>query len=461
MCQTKTFSDLINHHYSLKIPAYQRAYSWGEKQIKQFINDLIEIKSKEYYYGHFILEDNKKDKIFEIVDGQQRVTTYVLFLLSAKLYLDYEITDEQKDFIQNKFQTINYDIEKFKDLITNVLNENRIIEFSDTDTITSSLKRVYDAIDHFKTIFESKDKQAEFKIKNLVQTLEKAAISVHTTEDKNVAVQIFELQNSRGISLDLIEKVKAKLMKEIYLYSDKSSSDKNIQKIQSHFSEVYKLEEKTTESSFRGELKLDTILFHHLRVIDDGSKKEKKHLNSPTKNNEEGVLNYIDSKLNEKPDYSEKATYILNFSEQFKKSVQFICQDLIEKDNNNPLVGDCLILDRSISLEFFLILLHNKRFEELDLKKWELLLFTRDFHNRYYRQRYRDDFPWLFERVLKNECVIDERMNYFIENGFRGEWKKYKLQEVFSKDVIEGGQTYILNNAFSYRKEKMTYVLYK
>ena len=463
MSQIKSFSELINSGYSLQIPAYQRAYSWGEKQIKQFINDLIEIKSKEYYYGHFILEDNKKDKIFEIVDGQQRVTTYVLFLLSAKLYSDYEITDEQKDFIENKFQTISYDIEKFKELITNVLNENRIIEFSDTDTITSSLKRICQAIDHFRKIFESKHKQVEFKIKNLIETLEKAVISVHTTEYKNVAAQIFELQNSRGISLDLIEKVKAKLMKEIYLYSDKGSSDKNIQEIQDHFSEVYKLEEKTTDSSFRGELKLDTILFHHLRVIDDKSKKLASSFHSPSDRSiEESILSYISDQMNIK---TEKVEYILNLSESFKESVKYVCDTLPELDKENPLVGDCLILDRGISLEFFLILLHNDLFDKVDLKQWELLLFTRNFHSRYYNKSYkkRDNFPKLYEETIdrREQGKIRERFDHYLENGFRGQENGYELQKVFYQDIILNGKVLILTNGYNYWKEKMTYVLYK
>ena len=41
---------------NIRIPAYQRAYSWGDKQCTQFLDDLLEQKGKKYYLGQFLFE---------------------------------------------------------------------------------------------------------------------------------------------------------------------------------------------------------------------------------------------------------------------------------------------------------------------------------------------------------------------------------------------------------------------
>lgn len=65
-----------------EIPAYQRAYSWEEKQIKQFIEDL-KTATTHYYLGHFLFETSANNTLL-IIDGQQRLTTCVIFFSSLK-----------------------------------------------------------------------------------------------------------------------------------------------------------------------------------------------------------------------------------------------------------------------------------------------------------------------------------------------------------------------------------------
>lgn len=74
-----TFKDLIEKEF-FRIPNYQRHYSWEEEQLKRFFLDLREY-NEEYYLGHFLFE-SKKEGRFNIIDGQQRLTTILLFLRS-------------------------------------------------------------------------------------------------------------------------------------------------------------------------------------------------------------------------------------------------------------------------------------------------------------------------------------------------------------------------------------------
>ena len=78
-----------------KIPVYQRPYSWEQKQVKALLSDLDDMNQKhlnnedanDLYVGNFIVskvEDQTHELIYDIVDGQQRLTT--LSLIVASLY---------------------------------------------------------------------------------------------------------------------------------------------------------------------------------------------------------------------------------------------------------------------------------------------------------------------------------------------------------------------------------------
>ena len=85
------------------IPAYQRAYTWDKKQFSQFREDLQDCAGSDYYLGHFLFEQD--GDTFYVIDGQQRLTTSVIFF-SAFLYViksretEWIITDK-KEIIQD------------------------------------------------------------------------------------------------------------------------------------------------------------------------------------------------------------------------------------------------------------------------------------------------------------------------------------------------------------------------
>jgi uncharacterized protein with ParB-like and HNH nuclease domain len=76
-----------------EVPVYQRPYSWDKEQVKVLMDDIYnayisENKEEGYYTGNIIVFD-KGDKIngriskYDIIDGQQRITTFALILLSV------------------------------------------------------------------------------------------------------------------------------------------------------------------------------------------------------------------------------------------------------------------------------------------------------------------------------------------------------------------------------------------
>lgn len=467
----KNLEDLFIKSRKLQVPSYQRAYSWNEEQLSQFVLDMLEMKNKgEYYYGHFILE--KTGGVYEIIDGQQRLTTFILFLMVCRLF-----KTEGIDGYINKFETVDYDRKAFELIQNNIKNTNtdwNIKDFELTKDTTLSIQRILFALNYFRKLFNIEKSEVKLALKeteidDYIKILTEAHISTHITCNKAVAVQIFELQNTRGIKLDLIEKVKAKLMKAIYLNAKSEQKDKIISDIQKNFSEIYRLEELVSSAAFRGDLSLEDILFHHLRVIDNGEKlsaSEKNVFNSPSKsgNKEDVILSYINNRITEKTSPISVVEYITSLVDRFKISVEFVSEVLPELDAKNSLIGDVLILDKSLSLEFFILLYHKNYRTSIEnnnvIRLWEKLLFTRDFHSMYHNLRYRDDFETLFFNIIKDGKVEDVIENC-VSNGFRPDLMGNGKLPITVSQYIKDNESNILNNAFYWWADKMVYLLYK
>ncbi len=207
-----TFKELL-HHHSFRIPEYQKAYSWEEKQINAFIDDLLEYSQdntseenehfKKYYLGHFILEKAENEEFSDIIDGQQRITTVYLFLLVCAYF---EENKNIYDFI--KFSPTSDDIaglETIKRNLDNKKTDISILENLSLKANTLSFKRMVKAIEIFiKSFEEIENKKGTLeisKIKEYLKIIYTAYCSVTIFNDKAVASQIFELHNKRGIHL--------------------------------------------------------------------------------------------------------------------------------------------------------------------------------------------------------------------------------------------------------------------
>ncbi|GAH62724.1 unnamed protein product, partial [marine sediment metagenome] len=95
-----SISDVFNNFYV--IPDYQREYVWEEKQVHQLLEDISEEHSQrndsEYFIGSIVVCTGG-DNSYELIDGQQRLTTLFLCLCSfRKLLTDSE---EYVSFINN------------------------------------------------------------------------------------------------------------------------------------------------------------------------------------------------------------------------------------------------------------------------------------------------------------------------------------------------------------------------
>ena len=217
----------------IRIPPYQRAYSWGNKQCSQFLEDLLEQKGKKYYLGQFLFE--RDGNTLFIIDGQQRLTTTILFLSAiAKIKITKgEDTEKIKEvYLTDVFKTIDDDQVIFK----KVTQKHLISAIDDTETI--SQKRIIKAFNFFETEFQKIDNE---KLNLIQHTLENAIISTFYITNKVEATQVFEYQNNRGKELSRFEVIKAYLMHQIYIQSkDNNQANYDISEILSSISKTYR-----------------------------------------------------------------------------------------------------------------------------------------------------------------------------------------------------------------------------
>ena len=82
----RTIGQILTEQMRYEIPPYQRPYSWQKGNVEQLLDDVweaYEANDEEYFIGSLITIEQKKGERYEVVDGQQRLTT--LNLIFARL----------------------------------------------------------------------------------------------------------------------------------------------------------------------------------------------------------------------------------------------------------------------------------------------------------------------------------------------------------------------------------------
>lgn len=96
------------------VPDYQRGYRWGEDVVKQLLDDIKkngEINNQIYYLQPIVVKARKEGD-YELIDGQQRLTTLYLILKYLSKYLPnikigYEIHYETRESTHDYLQDID------------------------------------------------------------------------------------------------------------------------------------------------------------------------------------------------------------------------------------------------------------------------------------------------------------------------------------------------------------------
>jgi len=254
------------------VPTYQRAYSWDTefdksktpKQVNVFLSDLEDYNKSStksfYYFGHFLFEE-KPDKKFGVIDGQQRLTTIVIFLsaLFKRLSSIRKLTETEQEIFEDiikrnstyRFETVDYDKQLFKDYVIDQTKKDK------NGLETASAKRIVNAFDFFVSQLENKDEPYLLK---MLDTVQNATCTTHLVKDESEAIQMFIFQNNRGKKPSNLEIIKAQFMFNVHLYGGEEK-DSLIEEIKNRFEKIYK-----SISSIEYYINEDDVLVYTLRV---------------------------------------------------------------------------------------------------------------------------------------------------------------------------------------------------
>lgn len=105
--------DILKDELYYQIPIYQRPYQWTEENCEKLLDDLFfnyeDDRESDYFCGSLVLiligEDSKKAKTYDIVDGQQRLSTFILLAKVLSALYSERLTEESKDYLQESLIT--------------------------------------------------------------------------------------------------------------------------------------------------------------------------------------------------------------------------------------------------------------------------------------------------------------------------------------------------------------------
>lgn len=264
-----------------RIPNYQRGYAWGESQLNDLWDDIMDIQKngatyRPHYTGAITLQqidvkdltpDEKKLSVngmeyFNVVDGQQRLTTIVLLIKALTNILRKCKKDLIKNYIViNKVCRFSYSDtsgNSYRFFMSNIMGETSILPFTPT---------IYTAnLEFASSYFENCLSQLKPKeLKEFQEKLLTALVFDTKYIQNNLDVQaVFETMNNRGKPLTTLEKLKNRLL---YMTSKFDSKIINIQQLSNDINNSWGLIYETLGKKHDCLLSEDEFLSAYLTLL--------------------------------------------------------------------------------------------------------------------------------------------------------------------------------------------------
>ncbi len=186
--------NLFDTEMNYIIPLYQRAYAWGDKQLIQLIEDISDISGDtNYYIGALVV--SKQDNGYEVVDGQQRLTSLYLLMSCLGLKVKNTLRFACREKSNNTLEKIEY-----------LLQDDR--SKFDMNSIESGINN------GIKILTELISK-ADFDKNSFLEKLRKVVIYRIEVPENTDLNRYFEIMNTRGEQLEQHDILKATLMRSL------------------------------------------------------------------------------------------------------------------------------------------------------------------------------------------------------------------------------------------------------
>lgn len=219
----KIFLGKIFDDMWFSIPSYQRPYVWGKDQVSELLDDIVTAmrtsEENEYFIGSFVIRpvksgDEEKTKYIqnELLDGQQRLTTFLLIFSTLRDRVtdsDAKATCEEAIFrAGNKSkgiperERIKYDIrgesQDFIEALKDADSTNTLAQELDGQTPDISVRNMANALFQIGVFLDKHKVDVDRLVGYLWQNISLIYVS---TEELSDAIRLFNVLNNRGIPL--------------------------------------------------------------------------------------------------------------------------------------------------------------------------------------------------------------------------------------------------------------------
>ena len=233
-----------NHKYSIEeafrecfyiVPDYQREYVWTDKEVHQLLEDIGEQidagTTREYFIGTVLVSPTDQKNHYEVIDGQQRLTTFFLLLCALKHLFQGE---PQRQMISGLISTSYVDGDG--EVRTNLKLEPRyesagevmakLVELdADPQTVRASIQAsgiasfgsLENLVNAYSTLYRYlKDNYDDApKLKKYWGYLANNVVFIQISTDVSSALKIFETINERGVGLNPMDLLKNLLFTQV------------------------------------------------------------------------------------------------------------------------------------------------------------------------------------------------------------------------------------------------------
>ncbi|GAA6983936.1 DUF262 domain-containing protein [Helicobacter pylori] len=281
--------DILKDELYYQIPIYQRPYQWTEENCEKLLDDLFfnyeDDRESDYFCGSLVLiaiSEDSKAKTYDVVDGQQRLSIFILLAkVLATLYSE-RLTEESKDYLQ---ESLNSRYGKKDRLNFNAIGFNSKKDFqyaltSFNDAPVSNNKNNY--LKNAVCLKNYLEKEEIEDINDFIQWLYfKVVFITITCPDADKALRIFNVLNARGLPLHATDIFKGELLKKL-------TEGKEQEELATHWEN---LRQKCLDNGFA----METLFSQHLTYLNPVTSKEKmeKRLVAWFKNLNKTPLEYL------------------------------------------------------------------------------------------------------------------------------------------------------------------------
>lgn len=270
---------LAKNATSFFIPPFQRAYAWGRSEIERYFSDITRIIESEldsnqhdkleHFFGTVVIKEEKAGFANKsiVVDGQQRLTTTLIFLIALR---DVENDENAKEFITQNYLTNN--ASSFEDKIklkqvTKDWDSYKALIKGETPN-SGVIKNAYDQFT--RLIGEKKKLNSTVVFEHYLLAIQRMNVAVIFLDERPFKGEdpqiIFETLNSLGKPLTLSDLVRNFVL--LNMESDKQSETyENI-----WHPKIEKILTENTSKFFRDYLQYKTA--SSLKVVSDNNTKE-------------------------------------------------------------------------------------------------------------------------------------------------------------------------------------------